>query len=1387
VARSSLSGCWPVWPGPGGTSVGGVRGPVGASLTLLLLAAPGPGPVLAQVVAAAPGGAVVAAPGPVLAQAVVAPGEAAMAMADAVDAGAEAAAAGGAGPVEDCPLCYLPLFDDRPVVTICSGTAADGVEWAHRYHRSCVASYFSHIMGQQQPVRCPTCRTIVDVQLALRIEQEEQDVAEAVGRRAEYEAVVQREDDAAAQDMIQTQVWRDLPPFEQPDVPARADVVVLTVGEWEAVAHLSALDCVLSPCQHRQVVPACFRVEWAIAHVHVFDALREAQERHDAVHVDLMLRWYLLLPDVLLRDSRRGGVRGEQAIAERFYLWRTGQRGRLVQMLLRDRQRAVQQAQRRRRHGFFEHADMVARVRELIEKGQLSRAARLLTSEGMVGVTPEVLQQLRSKHPARRDRVPEVLPDGYGQGSLIEVQLEPAFRRLRAFSSPGRSGLRPEHLRALTMRFEDPSAARVMDGYDAFASQLLSARLPRWFYTVFATSWLALLRKPLAEGAPEPRVPPLRPIAIGETALRAMLGEYIRSVRTPLATALAPQQVVCGVRGGISILIHGVQQLLIHRPTFVVVKLDLRNAFNAVSRAVMLRRLGRVEVMRRLLPVLHLIYGPETLLLVGQLLDDLFADHAGIGADDARHGGSAEGGRQGMPEMPPSFCIAIHPELCAADAELRVWGGVARAIMDDIYMVGPHHVVFEVVARFVQRLQLATGLESELSKFAAYSPGFDLSQSRPLREMGAALGTATGPVDDAQEWRGEASQGRGILVGGVPVGDDSFLRIHLHSIVRRLESRFTSVGDGLRDDIEGAWVLHHYCLQPTFDFWLCHIVPRITTEYAVQVDGLLRGYVAALVDTPWHEWHPLVRERFCLPARRRGGGCRSREWLAPIAWAACFISSVEAFTDGDADDVPGTTGFFPMLSAVYGRHFRLQDGPRFSSFCHLRDDPTAGDALRLLSADYTETWQLLRARMAMSDDELDASAGPLAASPAQAGSQQHGGFHGLQRRITAQLEDVRARQVDAGMLLLPDDHPVRLAWLACDGFASALVTRWPTPGRGAAPAEFREMLCGYLGLEQPCLRGLPRRRSVPHLGRGRHRAQLLDLDLHGYALSLANLPGGSHTVQHDEMQDVVMADVRAAGVSARTTPRDLFGGVIDPRRLQHGSPGIVPDCQMERLHFPVRDRRRRPLRARADRHLGDFKMLHRGAGTYTATADARTQRTEAVQARARRVPPDYERRARQLDEEQHGVLADAVRRGQVRPGPILERLRSLGPVVGLVFGSYGEASADVVSLRDAIVLRAAEAWRGLGARSATEARAYLTAHYTREWGFVAARGVARLLLARVHYVGMSLEEARRERAAPLRAAGLAPQDVAHRAGGVVRMDAAAGAFVHPAPGPELAE
>ena len=48
-------------------------------------------------------------------------------------------------------------------------------------------------------------------------------------------------------------------------------------------------------------------------------------------------------------------------------------------------------------------------------------------------------------------------------------------------------------------------------------------------------------------------------------------------------------------------------------------------------------------------------------------------------------GDSSEGVQQGMALSSLVFCIAMHPELVALDAELSAVGGCARAIMDDVY------------------------------------------------------------------------------------------------------------------------------------------------------------------------------------------------------------------------------------------------------------------------------------------------------------------------------------------------------------------------------------------------------------------------------------------------------------------------------------------------------------------------------------------------------------------------------------------------------------------------------------------------------------------------------------------------------------------------------
>jgi hypothetical protein len=77
---------------------------------------------------------------------------------------------------------------------------------------------------------------------------------------------------------------------------------------------------------------------------------------------------------------------------------------------------------------------------------------------------------------------------------------------------------------------------------------------------------------------------------------------------------------------------------------------------------------------------------------------------------------------------------------------------------------------------------------------------------------------------------------------------------------------------------------------------------------------------------------PLTRRRFRLPARMRGCGIRSRAWLAPIAFTACFVEAVEGIM-GVTD--AGLPALFEQLTDVFGVGAFAPGGGRFHTF--LRD------------------------------------------------------------------------------------------------------------------------------------------------------------------------------------------------------------------------------------------------------------------------------------------------------------------------------------------------------------------------------------------------------------------------------------------------------------------
>ena len=273
-----------------------------------------------------------------------------------------------------------------------------------------------------------------------------------------------------------------------------------------------------------------------------------------------------------------------------------------------------------------------------------------------------------------------------------------------------------------------------------------------------------------------------------------------------------------------------------------------------------------------------------------------------------------------------------------------------------------------------------------------------------------------------------------------------------------------------------------------------------------------------------------------------------------------------------------------------------------------------------------------------------------------------------------------------------------------------------------------EVITTYLGRESPAVRHLVGK-HIPcsHSSRGgRGRT----CDAFGFQLGLASLPGDSNTECHDAAGRELFDILQEARLPIELQPRHYFDTLIPVATLLHTgrNPSIVPDACIT-VALPELDMQTGaqtgPARARR-RHFFDVKTLHAGNEHYYSRR-AREEQSGAVRTRELMVWAAYQHHARQLD-----------RRFSQGGDQILQRLRSFGRTRGLVFGAYGEASADVHTLiGSAAEAQASQVWREAGARSASEMRAVLIGRMRRRVGLATVQAMARHRLARVPYVGVS--------------------------------------------------
>ena len=143
--------------------------------------------------------------------------------------------------------------------------------------------------------------------------------------------------------------------------------------------------------------------------------------------------------------------------------------------------------------------------------------------------------------------------------------------------------------------------------------------------------------------------------------------------------------------------------------------------------------------------------------------------------------------------------------------------------------------------------------------------------------------------------------------------------------------------------------------------------------------------------------------------------------------------------------------------------------------------------------------------------------------------------------------------------------------------------------------------------------------------------------------------------------------------------------------------------------------------------LFDAKSIFAGGGRYRGSAEVREDQSGAVELRARQVPTEYRRTAREKDQ-QYGPAGSTL---------IQDRVASFGACRAVVFGNYGEASRDVHTLIHVAAQRlATKHWRLLGARSQGEVHGFYVAQLRRRIGVTAVREFARHRLRRAAYVGV---------------------------------------------------
>jgi hypothetical protein len=556
-------------------------------------------------------------------------------------------------------------------------------------------------------------------------------------------------------------------------------------------------------------------------------------------------------------------------------------------------------------------------VKNLVSSKFLSRAMRRIYRGPTMIPDERLMDQLQQLHPGPSpitDHNPDLdipsleatLKGTKPKVAIIRDIFKDCLLKQNNGSSPGPSQISGE---LMVLLANDSIALDCLCEFAELAFNNTMPRIPREI--ILASTLIAPLK---SNGKP-------RPIAMGEVLSKAF-GDYASRLLTPnISDSLNGIQKSIGVSSGVEITLSSIQMAIEAgqmadcpaNERLVVLKVDIKNAFNEICRRQVIRTAAENPNYDEVANFVMFIFGIDSTLLVKS------------GGSVVALIKSLTGTRQGDPFSNLIFCGTIHPAL--VDTQTRFPVVSLEAIADDIHLTGPSSEVFAAYDHLAQILFQTLHLQiSEKSRLLwpyTSSPPMECVHFCVSRKLQLAIG--------AME-----------TLGGV-VGLEYSIDPNNLSAVEDIRQQFPHLPVSCESPIsivEGLWTPHfeaidkltslsiplqHYLLLlrtcviagPTFLTRVIYpsltraIIPRYQQKLLQSLSSRLKIPISALMNQR-------VYTQLSLPLSLGGLGFAILDSHYPLNFVSCFAYCVQWCRDKMGPNLPMFQEVQSSLDKVFG-------------------------------------------------------------------------------------------------------------------------------------------------------------------------------------------------------------------------------------------------------------------------------------------------------------------------------------------------------------------------------------------------------------------------------------------------------------------------------------